>query len=224
MTSREIPLSGTSKQPQSGRLTAKPAGAVRPPPLPTVLPYPPFSPFASASPHLKDRLCYVIRHFGRVGLSVLIARQPKLDKIAVLCGDWAGNNIDLAADSTNKIVQAALVFVQEDLKLFLHLMHTIKLMQAQFFLAVDDALTLVDIQTAANKLVGPGMIRDLFGKVYKTQEILKVEVMDDRALEYLDRGTGSYEGDLILKPSRFATFSPQAATQIIPLYAELKRT
>ncbi len=226
--------SGLSKQPTSGRLPPRISGrgatttvplAPKKRVLPTVLAYPRMHPLEVCEKHLKDHLCYFIRHYGNEGLSVLISRDPKKDEVAVLCGDWKGNNIDLSADSTDRIVQAGLVFLQEDLKLFMNVMHTIKLTQAQFFLALDagNQLTLTDIQVAYNKLVGPGMVRDIFGKVYRTQEVIKVEALDDRSIEYVGKGTGSYEGDLLIKPSKFTTFSPTAEDEIIPLYVEVRR-
>lgn len=156
---------------------------------------------------------------------MLVVRDPRKDNVTVLCGDWKGNNIDLVDDSANRIVQAALVFLQEDLPLFMQVMQSIRLTQAQFFLSLNDenCLTLTDIQVSLNKLTGPGMVRDIFGRVYKTQEVIKVEPMDERALEYVAKGTGSYEGDLIIKPSKFTTFSPTAEDEIIPLYAEVRR-
>lgn len=192
--------------------------------LPKVLPYPTLHPLATTLPLIKNRLCYIIRHYGTHGLSVLIARTPKEDKVAVLCGDWNGNNIDLVGDDKDPMVQAAIVFIQQDLKLFLHAMKLIKVDQAQFFLALDKEghLTLVDMQVTANKLAGPGFIKDFFGKIYRTQEVLKVEAMDDRAVEYLEKGTGSYEGDLIIKTSKFSTFHSDAASDM-PMYTEIKR-
>src|SRR5262249_45335843 len=139
----------------------------------------------------------VIRHYGKDGIAVAIVRQPKQDYIAVLCGDWYGNNLDLVEVAPDNLTEACLKFVKDDLPLFLKVMQLIRLEQAQFFLALDEvgALTLVDIQVALDKFVGPGLLRDVFGKVYRTQEVLKVEPLDGRALEYIENGTGTYEGD-----------------------------
>ncbi len=233
MTSPATSASGSSRPPKisggikSGRLprTAQEAPVKKPVVLPSVLSYPKFHHMAVCEAVLKDHLCYVIRHYGTEGISVLILREPKSDKVTVLCGDWKGNNINLDGDSGDRIIQAALVFVQEDLPLFMQVMHSIKLPQAQFFLALDAEgnLVLTDIQVSLNKLAGPGMVRDIFGKVYRTQEVLKVEPLDDRAIEYIAKGTGTYEGDLIIKPSKFTSFSPAADGAIIPLYAEVRR-
>ncbi len=224
MTIRGTLASGSFKQPTSGKV----ARVVVPPPakaLPKVLSYPKLHSLDSTIPHLKDHTCYVIKHYGHEGISVVIVRQPKQDSVAVLCGDWYGNNLDLDGDSTDRLVQAALVFVNEDLPLFINTMKTINITQAEFFFALDseNRLMLVDIQISLNKLTGPGMVRDLFGNVYRTQEVVKVENLDDRAVEYIGKGTGNYEGDLIIKPSKFTTFSPTAEDAIVPLYAEVRR-
>ncbi len=211
MTSRAIQTSGTSKK------------------LPKILEYPQFFEFDSVIPHLKGHLVYVVRHYGLEGISVLVARDQAKDAVAVLCGDWKGNSLDLMPEKPTRLSEAAINFVKEDLHIFLRTMKLIRLSQAQFYLAIDDdnQLTLVDLQSAWNKLAGPGMVRDIFGKVYKTQEVLKVETMDDRAIEYIQKGTGTYVGDLMLKPSRFLTFTPSASKtnqpSIVPLYSEIKR-
>lgn len=227
-------MSGSSKQPTSGRLPPKISGrgdrptatpaAPKKVPLPSVLRYPKLYSLKTCEPLLKNRMIYIIRHYGSEGISILVLREPKEDKVTVLCGDWYGNNLDLDGDATSPLIQAALVFVQEDLKLFMQAMQIINIRQAQFFLAVKDGqLTLVDMQLSLNKMAGPGFIHQLFGKAYRTQEIIKTEGMDDRSLEYVEKGTGSYEGDLIIKPSLFKTFSPTADEQIVPLYAEVRR-
>lgn len=224
--------SGSSK-PVSGRFPPKISGSRRPAkteppkkvPLPPVFPYPAVHEFADCEAHLKGHLCYVIRHYGHDGISVMILREPDKDGVAVLCGDWYGRSLDIQ-DGRDRLVPAAVVFLQHDLPLFLELMQRINLPQAQFFLAIgaDGALTLVDLQTSTNKLAGPGMVRDIFGKIYRTQEVLKVTPMDDTAIEYIQKGTGSYEGDLIIKPSKFTLFAPSAESEsIIPLYSQVKR-
>ncbi len=225
-------ISGSSK-PASGRVPPKISGrrgALPPPepkkvPLPAILPYPAVHPFADCEAHHKGHLCYIIRHYGTEGISVLILREPKQDKVTILCGDWHGRSLDLAPDNPDRLAQAALVFVQSDVGLFMEVMHRIKLLQAQFFLAIgpDGKLVLTDIQVSLNKLAGPGMVRDIFGKIYQTQEVIKVEPMDERALEYLQKGTGSYEGDLIIKPSKFTLFSPPDSDALVPLYSQVKR-
>jgi hypothetical protein len=178
--------------------------------------------FTSHSNHVKDLFCYVIGHYGNNGLSVLIYRQPQKDQVVVICGDWKGNNIDLTDDSN--IAKIANRFNEKNLAFFLSTMRLIKLDQMQlFFSIVDGELILVDIQTAINKLSGPGMVRDVFGKTFPTQEVRKIELLDERAMQYLTDGGGSYAGDLIIKPSRFRLYHDVTPNIYRPLYIEVRR-
>lgn len=185
--------------------------------MPKILAYPHLMPFAS-TPKIKGIFCYVIKHYGNYGLAVLIYRQLAKDQVNIMFGDWTGKTIDIR--QLDRLGKIATDFIATDRhKLFLRTMQLIRLEQAQFFFAVDDAdeLTLVDMQVAINKLAGPGMIKNLFENTMKTQEVLKIETIDSRACEYLEKGSGSYAGDLILKPSNFKM------TDTGPLYVELKR-
>lgn len=185
--------------------------------VPKVLPYPKLLDIQS-TPQIRGVFCYIIKHYGYDGLSVLIYRQPKDDQVIVLCGDWHGNPLDLSGP-TEGLVGTAIEFIQDDMKKFLEMMQLVNIGQAQFFFAKDQhGLVLVDVQVALNKLVGPGMIRDIFGKAYRIQEVKKIEIIDDNALEYIERGSGSYSGDLILKPSSFKLTDDGS-----PLYVEVKR-
>jgi hypothetical protein len=170
-------------------------------------------------PLIRDHLMYVIRWYKQDGISVLVQRDPKRDSVVVMYGDWAGNPLDLE-DFDDEKVNACLKFTKSDLGLFVEMMKLIGLPQAQYFLSLDDELTLVDMQVSLNKLAGPGMLRDIFSRRYPTQEVIKVEPFDDRVIEYAQRGTGTYEGDLIIKPSRFATI---AEDDLVPLYTEIRR-
>ena len=191
--------------------------------LPSVLPYPTLLPFES-TPSIHNIFCYVLKHYGNTGLSVLIYRQPKQDQVITICGDWQGNNLDLV-DNDDKLAQIALQFCQERLTIFLQTMHLIRVDQAQFFFALDEneKLILVDMQVAYNKLASPGMIRDIFGKICDIQEVIKTEVIDERAIEAINKGTGSYEGDIILKPTRFRMYHDAEDNSFQPLYVEVRR-
>lgn len=191
--------------------------------LPAVLKYPQIHEFTQVIPHLKNHLCYLLKHYNNDGISVVIQRRPKEDKIAVIFGDWKGNTTQLDLKQESPYKSAALSFAEKDLALFIRTMQLIKLEQAQFFLAFGPTgLILTDIQISINKLCGPGMVRDIFGKIYPVPELIKVEILDDRAIEFLQKGSGHYEGDIIIKPSRFLQFSPKKGS-ILPLYAEIKR-
>lgn len=191
------------------------------PKLPAVLPYHKYIKFTDA-PDIKNKFCYIIKHYGCDGLSVLVYRQPKDDQFAVVCGDWHGNSIELNKNSRLAVI--ANNYIKDDLLKFVKLMNLIRLTQAQFFFAIDemDSLRLVDIQLAINKFSGPGMVKELFGKLVSTQEIIKVEIIDDRVYEHLQTGTGSYAGDLIIKPSAYKCRHTDKG-ELIPFYVELRR-
>lgn len=190
-------------------------------PLPELLKYPTLLPLAT-TPSIENIFCYVIKHYGHDGLSVLIYRQPKNDQVVVICGDWKGNKIDVVATEPTELTRLANKFVTQDVMLFYETMRLIKIEQAQFFFAVVDAeLVLVDVQISLNKMASPGMVNDIFGKIYPSQQIVKTEILDERAMEFILKGRGTYVGDLIFKPSRFRLF--ESAGHYQPLYAELVR-
>ncbi len=64
---------------------------------------------------------------------------------------------------------------------------------------------------------------DLFGKQLRTQEKLKIEIIDERAAKAIEQGTGSYEGDIVLKPSRFRMYHDPETKEYSPLYVEVIR-
>lgn len=187
--------------------------------LPQILPYPKLLP-VDLIKHLSNIFCYIIKHYDN-GLSVLVYRQPNKDQVIVLYGDWNGNNIDLTID--NELSRAAIEFCDGKLQNIIHLMKIIRVEQAQFFFAMSDKLTLVDVQVAYNKMVSPGMLRDIFSKMFDVQEVIKTEIIDDRAIEAIIRGAGSYSGDIILKPTRFRLYHDEATNSFQPMYIEVKR-
>lgn len=189
-------------------------------PLPQVLKYPELIPDKLA--HVKDIFCYVLEHYGNEGLSVLVYRRPQDDQVVTICGDWHGNSLDLYAD--NDLSKIGLEFVQKSLHLLVNTMALVKIEQAQYYFAIKDGgLILVDMQTSLNKFVSPGMIRDIFGKLFDVQKSLKTAIIDEAAIDAIERGTGSYEGDLIIKPSRFRMYHDSDENSYQPLYLEVKR-
>lgn len=204
---------------RSNNLTKKRAGRSGTFELPALLTYPKPLDFAS-TPNVEGQYCYIIKHYGDAGLSVLIKREE--ENIVVVCGDWLGNALDLNAD--DPLVKIARDFIARDMPTFLQTMKLVGFEQAQFYFAIHDSgLTLVDLQLSMNKFASPGMIRDIFGKMYHTQDVRKIEVIDDRVMAALKRGTGTYEGDLILKPSRFRVHHLPDNAGVIPFYVQIKR-
>jgi hypothetical protein len=166
---------------------------------------------------LKNVLCYVIRQYSDDGLSVLISKQS--DDIAVLFGDWHGNLYDIREDKpSTKICKT---FMDEYLNNIYTLMKYIRVDMLQMFIDTTNDFKLVDIQLSLNKYTGPGMLRDVFNSIINTQEVLAIEPLDDRALEAIKHGTGTYEGDLILKPSKFRLYEDGGS--YFPHYVSVKR-
>jgi hypothetical protein len=144
-------------------------------------------------------LCYVIKYYQNVGISCLISRNK--DDVVVSMGDWNGNVIDLG--SKDALVLIAIDFLQNQAKRLLAISHAAGVKQAIYYFALDTGSpVLVDIRLSLNKFLGPGMIRDVFGKTFDTQQVLKVDVMSDKLLEQIKNRAGNYSSGVIIKPSR----------------------
>lgn len=191
--------------------------------LPKVLPYPKLKSLESITA-LKDIFCYILKHYGDDGISVLLYRQKDKDQVVTIFGDWNGNNIDIVDKDNNNKSKICVDFAKDQLIKLLETMRIINIEQAQFFFGIDEGgLILCDVQISLNKMVGPGMIKDVFGKILRTQEVVKTEILDDRAMDAIMKGNGSYEGDLIIKPSRFRLNHISSDDSYSPLYAEVRR-
>ena len=166
---------------------------------------------------LRGIYCYVIRHYGRDGIGVLYFKRG--DELCVQLGDWDGNTLDLD-DRKDPLVEIAVQYLTKHNIPMLNMLHTIGIGQAQLFL--NRELMLCDVQTAVNKLVGPGMLKDIFSNVIATPEVKIIETLDQRIIDVIHAGTGSYAGDLILKPSRFRIHQ-SANNAYVPLYAQVSR-
>jgi hypothetical protein len=166
---------------------------------------------------LKNVLCYVIRKYADDGLSVLISR--KNEDVAVLFGDWNGNLCDIREDGPAPA--AAKLFMEQHLNDVYALMKYIKIDMLQMFIDTSAGFRLVDIQLSLNKYTGPGMLRDVFNPIIDTQEVLVIEPLADRALEAIRHGTGTYEGNLIIKPSKFRLYEDGGA--YFPHYVSVTR-
>lgn len=194
--------------------------------LPPVLAYPRPLQLAVALPTLNNMMCYVVEHYGHAGLSVLLYREIQTGNSYYIFGDWNRNRIDIEVGDgpPHPLISFISEFVKSYSVSLLELLSLIKLPQAQFYFAtVGDELTLVDVQLSLNKWAGPGMIKEVFGKLLKTQTIKKVEVLDERAIDAITRGVGNYAGDLILKPSRFRQYHNQETKAYQPFYVEIVR-
>ena len=161
-------------------------------------PHPAYSyavPREIAEPLLKDLLCYHIEDYGHDGISVLV--DKKGDKFLVTFADWYGLKIELS-DSKSRLKDLAANFLDKHIAQLLNVMKMIRLSTALYYFALDSdsEFVLVDVMLNPNKLCGPGMVRDVFGKLFKTQA---VKLIDKYNQELVDGK------NIIVKPSMFRT-------------------
>ncbi len=169
---------------------------------------------------IKGMLVYLVKHYGNHGLSVTIARNSKDGNVYILWGDWEGNKLDL--EDNSGLTNAAIEFTKTELHKLISLMHSVNIPQAQYYFGIDNnEFVLIDVRITDDKFLGPGFIRDMFSKIFRTQEVIKIENVDERVIEYINKGIGSYQGNLIIKPSLYRTTIVNGKTQ--PYYLEVVR-
>lgn len=169
-------------------------------------------------PEIKGRFCYIIDYYPEDGISVLVER--KNDEVYITIGDWDSNVIDLSDGSKNS--DLGLKFIKNYSSDVVSMMKSLNIYKLLFYLSVkDDEFTLVDLRASLDKFFGPGMIKDLFSKVIQTQNVIKVDQIDENLYSSLVDGKGKYNKDLILKCSVFKTVI--RGKELLPLYAKIIR-
>ena len=171
-------------------------------------------------PEFNNITAYVIKEYPLNGIAVLVYREK--DDVILRIGDWNGNLIDVKNDSTDMTKDFLNKYSIELIKM----MKYIGLEKALFYLTLcHNELMLVDVRIDQNKFTGPGMLRDLFSKIIKTQEVTKIVQVDNTVLEAIKEGKGNYSGNLILKSSAFTTIDRKIDGKMIqyPLYAKVSR-
>ena len=198
--------------------TTRPSGISN---LPKILPYPKFFDIS----HLKQMenvLCYVLDHPGKEGFSLLIERDVKNDDVFILAGYWDGKPIELESD-TSDLANAAKIFIQTKAVQFVNLMRILKIERAQYYFSVQGGVVILqDFRTAINKFASPGFIRDIFSALVSVSNIRMVEPLSAGNIEAISHNTGSFSGDLIIKPSRFRVYD-EDTQENIPFYVEVVR-
>ncbi len=102
------------------------------------------------------------------------------------------------------------------------LLVTIRQPYIQLFLCeLNGDLVLTDAQVNASKMLGPGMIAEIFSKVITTPSVIKIEQISEEILDLMEKGSGNYSGDLLIKPSLFKTITRGKYSR--PLYAAVRR-
>ena len=197
--------------------TVKMSGISEPPP-PTLLPLPlPIT--VDEFMGIRGMFCYVIEHYGRAGLALLIHRDG--DNVQFVIGDWEGNTIPLD-DPKHPLRAAANACLNAVSIMAYQVLKHIRVDQAIFYFAIsDDKFILVDVRLSLNKFVGPGMLQDVFGKLLETQKVITIAVLDDAIMDSVLVGRDLFSPSLILKPSRFRFAT--LGNDPIPLYVEVVR-
>ena len=172
-------------------------------------------------PEVQGQFVYIIKGYPENGLAITIARDIKSGEVYLAINDFDGNPVDLT-DENHPYQWAALDFAQQDSSKFVSIMRSASIQKIILYISVDgNELKLVDLRGSLNKFYGPGMINDLFSRIYPTQEVIKVTALDEQVLDAIKRGEGSYAGDLVLKCSKFKTIIREK--EMLPLYARVTR-
>jgi hypothetical protein len=195
--------------------------------IPSILSYPKVLYLEDIEEEISGQFVYVIKGYKEEGLAIVIKRDEK--NVYLKIGDFDGNDIDLV-NGSHPFSQAALFFAEQESSNFVEMMRVLGIQQVLLYISIDNIeesdedyhidWKLVDLRVSLNKFYGPGMIRDLFSKVFPTQEVLKITNVTGEALEAIYNNKGSYEGDLILKCSKFKTV--ERGKEILPLYAKVR--
>lgn len=146
--------------------------------------------------------CYIIAGYDP-GNSILIRREG--GEVGISIGDWHGNRMDKAAQP---------ILEQMGLKL-IEVMRLIRIPQAQFYFSADNKL--VDVQISINKFLGPGMLRDLFGKLVQVQTIIEMANMTPEKVVDIKAKPDVYGKRVTIKPNRYRYIDKDG--KITPLYA-----
>lgn len=169
-------------------------------------------------PELMGKLIYIIKAYPLSGISVLMTyNQPDT---GMKFGDWDGNVIDPSspAGRNGELVSE---FMRLHAPNFIGLMAAAKIKKALFYLSDNNGLQLIDMRTALDKMVGPGMLRDLLSQVIATQTVVNVVGMTPETIETLKKS----DDDLIIKPSVFKTITRGEKPNMVmyPMYGTVSR-
>lgn len=181
--------------------------------------YPGLIPLEQA-PNVRDMFCYIIKHYGNEGINVTITRSRLKNDITVgvVVSDWTGKRLDIGGNTEAE--KDARRFLDNHLDKILGMMRHINMFIGQFYMAKNgNQHILVDVRKNKGVFAGPGMVKDLFGKCLLTQEVIKMDVINEEMIDLLMNGHGDFACDIILKPSRFRSIETPNGTK--PFYVEV---
>tara|TARA_R100001244_G_scaffold25113_2_gene25401 strand:- start:65955 stop:66587 length:633 start_codon:yes stop_codon:yes gene_type:complete len=189
--------------------------------LPSLIAYPRIPTLKEVEEEMAGQFVYVVKGYEEEGLCILIKRDPHSDEVFLKIGDFDGEPIILT-DDKHPLQETALRFAAEESSNFVEMMRMLGIEQMIFYISVtDDGMKLVDLRASIDKFYGPGMIRDLFAKIFPVQEVIKTTNVTVEVLEAIYNNEGSFQGDIILKCSKFKTVVK--GKELLPLYAKIKR-
>lgn len=158
---------------------------------------------------------YIIEDYGQTGLCCRVGRTPDNTATTIDIGDWAGKKWTPSDPLMGS-------FIQKHLQLLLELIAALKLPIAEFyFVAAAGEFTLVDMRLSSSKFVSPGMLEELFGKVFRIQNTIDKATLTPEMLTSIRSGVGKYAGSLIIKPNRYRTMHVEGET--LPFYIRVLR-
>ena len=186
---------------------------------PALISYPSLLPLEEI-PELMGKLVYVVKAYPLNGISVLMTYDPP--NTTMRFGDWDGNQ--LAINQSKPVGRGGELiaeFMKSHAPNFIGLMAAAKIKKALFYLSDNNGLQLVDMRTAMDKMVGPGMLRDLLSQVITTQTVVNVTGLTPETLETLKKS----DDNLIVKPSVFKTITRGEKPNMVmyPMYGTVSK-
>lgn len=176
--------------------------------VPSLLSYPEILTLDQIQEEIIGQFCYIIKQYPLNGISVLIKLNDKQVGTLIRIGDW--NSDPIKPDHLLKKYED--MFMKNYAVKFLEFCMNAKIEQIQFYISCkEDSIILVDARTSINNMVSPGYIKDIFGKLMPSQEIVgHPQIMSKEILESINE-------KVIIKPSLFkATIKDN---KMYPLYA-----
>lgn len=157
--------------------------------VPDLVDYPEFFNVSDNFEMFKGTYAYVIEPYDlKNGINLYVGFRD--DVVVRRMSDFKSEELDLR-NPTGDVLQ-----VLQWSEAIVDLMVSIRIADASFYFSkTNGTLGLVDVMIAADKFLGPGMVRDLFDKILPLQTIIEIVVLDEENMV-------TYK-DKLVKPSRF---------------------
>jgi len=156
--------------------------------IPDFVDYPEFF-VVNKNDHLFNELfCYIVEPYPFDGVNLYVGFRE--DCVIMRIADFKSNEIDHEqfSDFDKGVLELSNSVID--------VMRHSRIIEASYYFAnCNGKPVLVDMMVSANKFVGPGMLRDLFGKTLDTQKVIDIKKLNNEEID-------SNKGNLV-KPSRF---------------------